>query len=94
MTLAAKLGKRGLVVERQVPISIESEGQGFDAGFRADWIVEGKLFVERKSVERVHPAHKKQVLSDLRLTGMKLGSLLNYGEALMQDGIRRIDCGA
>lgn len=46
-------------------------------------IVEGKVIVELKSVEKVHPAHKKQVLTYLRLTGMKLGYLLNFGEALM-----------
>ena len=93
VTLAAKLRKRGLAVERQVPISIEWQGQRFAARFRADLIVEGKLIVERKSVERVHPAHKKQVLHDLRLTRMQLGSKLNHGEALMQEGITRIDCG-
>jgi GxxExxY protein len=53
-------------------------------------IVEGKVIVELKSVEKVHPAHKKQVLTYLRLTGMKLGYLLNFGEALMKDGITRI----
>jgi len=90
VTLAAKLRKRGLSVERQVPISIEYEGQMFDEGFRADLIGEGKVIVELKSVEKVHPAHKKQVLTYLRLTGMKLGNLLNFGEALMKDGITRI----
>jgi len=49
--------------------------------------------VEFESVEKVHPAHKKQVLHDLRLTRMQLGSKLNHGEALMQEGITRIDCG-
>ena len=56
-------------------------------------IVQGKVLVELKSVETVHPAHKKQVLTCLRLTGMKLGYLLNFGEALMKDGITRIVCG-
>jgi GxxExxY protein len=90
VTLAAKLRKRGLSAERQVPISIEYEGQRFDEGFRVDLIVDGKVIVELKSVEKVHPAHKKQVLTYLRLTGMKLGYLLNFGEALMKDGITRI----
>ncbi|MEY4180386.1 MAG: hypothetical protein RLY70_3960 [Planctomycetota bacterium] len=94
MTLAAKLRRRGLSVERQVPVPIEYEGQTFDEGFRADLIVEGKVIVELKSVEKIHPAHKKQVLTYLRLTGMKLGYLLNFGEALMKDGITRIVCGA
>jgi GxxExxY protein len=79
-----------LSVERQVAIAIEYEGQRFDEGFRADLIVEGKVIVELKSVEKVHPVHKKQVLTYLRLTGLKLGYLLNFGEALMKDGITRI----
>ena len=89
VTLAAKLRKRGLEVVRQVPIPIEYEGQRFDEGFRADLIVEQKMLVELKSVEKVHPAHKKQVLTYLRLTGFKLGYLLNFGAALMKDGITR-----
>lgn len=88
--LAAKLRKLGLSVERQIPIPIEYEGLQFDEGFRADLIVEGKVIVEVKSVASVHPAHKKQVLTYLRLTGINLGYLLNFGEALMKDGITRV----
>jgi len=62
-TLARKLEKRGLFVQRQVPIAIEYEGQKFDEGFRADWIIEAKVIVELKSVETIHPAHKKQRLT-------------------------------
>lgn len=90
VTLARKLEKRGLSIQRQVPIPIEYDGQRFDEGFRADLIVESRVIVELKSVEKVHPAHKKQVLTYLRLTGLKLGYLLNFGEALMKDGITRI----
>ena len=90
LILAARLRKQGLAVERQVAIAIEYECQRFDEGFRADLVVEGKVIVELKSVEEVHPAHKKQVLTYLRLTGMKPGYLLNFGEALMKDGITRI----
>ncbi len=89
VTLARKLEKRGLSVQRQIPIAIEFEGQRFDEGFRADLIVERKVIIELKSVESVHPAHKKQLLTYLRLTGMKLGYLLNFGDALMKDGITR-----
>jgi GxxExxY protein len=88
--LASKLHKRGLAVERQVAIAIEYEGIRFDEGFRADLIVAGKVIVEIKSVEKVHPAHKKQVLTYLKLTGMKLGYVLNFGEALLKDGITRV----
>ncbi len=89
VTLARILEKRGLSVQRQIPIAIEFEGQRFDEGFRADLIVERKVIIELKSVESVHPAHKKQLLTYLRLTRMKLGYLLNFGDALMKDGITR-----
>jgi GxxExxY protein len=79
VTLARELQKRGFRVERQVAVAIEYDGERFDEGFRADLIVEGKVIVELKSVERISPAHKKQVLTYLRLTGMKLGYLLNFG---------------
>ena len=75
---------------RQVSIPIEFDGERFDEGFRADMIVQGKVIVELKSVERVIPAHKKQLLTYLKLTRLKLGYLLDFGEALMKDGITRI----
>lgn len=87
--LAHKLEARGLSVERQVAVGISYDGQQFDEGFRADLIVECKVIVELKSVEQVHPVHKKQLLTYLKLTGLRLGYLLNFGEALMKDGITR-----
>jgi len=89
VVLAHKLGKSGLGVDRQVPIPIEFEGIRFDEGFRADLVVEKKVIVELKSVEKVTAAHKKQIQTYLRLTGCKLGYLLNFGEALMKHGITR-----
>ncbi len=88
--LAHRLRQKGLHVQRQVPVSIEFDGLRFEEGFRADLIVEGKVIVELKSVEQIHPAHKKQVLTYLKLTGLKLGYLLNFGAATMKDGIFRI----
>ena len=87
--LAHELRQRGLRVERQVPISIESRGIKFDEAFRADIVVEGKVILELKSVEQVTRVHQKQLLTYLRLTGYKLGFLLNFGEALMKKGITR-----
>lgn len=87
--LAHDLKTRGLSVERQVPVSFEYNGIRFDEDFRADLLVEGKVILELKSVEKVSPAHKKQVQTYLRLPGLKLGYLLNFGEALMKDGITR-----
>jgi len=88
--LAHELKEAKLRVARQVLIPIEFHGIRFDEGFRADIIIEEKVLLELKSVESVSKAHKKQVLTYLRLTGMKLGYLLNFGEGLMKDGISRI----
>ena len=90
VTLARKLERRGLEVHREVVIPIEYEDEQFDEGFRADMIVGAKVILELKSVDRVHPAHKKQLLTYLRLTGLRLGYLLNFGDELMKYGITRI----
>jgi len=87
--LSHELEKQGLYVERQVPVAIEYRGIKFDEAFRADIIIEKKVILELKSVEAVNNAHKKQILTYLRLTGMKLGFLLNFGEGLMKNGIIR-----
>ena len=89
VTLARRLKKEGLAVARQVGVPIEFEGEKFDEGFRADLIVEGKVIIELKSVENIGPAHKKQLLTYLKLTGLKLGYLLNFGDELMKNGITR-----
>jgi GxxExxY protein len=62
---------------------IEYRNIKFDEGFRADLIIENKVILELKSVERINPAHKKQLLTYLKLSGLKVGYLLNFGEALM-----------
>jgi GxxExxY protein len=87
--LCRELKECGLNVERQAPIPITYRGTRFDEGFRADLIVERMVLLEIKSVERVIPSHKKQVQTYLRLTGIKLGYLLNFGEAVLRDGITR-----
>ena len=89
VVLAHELRQRGLSVERQVVVPIVYRGIEFKEGFRADIIVNGKVVLELKSVEKVTPAHKKQIQTYLRLTGCKLGYLLNFGEALMKTGITR-----
>lgn len=88
--LAHELRGRGLIVERQVKIPINYRGIRFDEGFRADLLVENKIIIELKCVEKLNNAHKKQLLTYLRLTDRKLGYLLNFGEALMKHGITRI----
>jgi GxxExxY protein len=87
---AYELEQRGLRVSRQVPIAILYKQMTFDAAFRADIVVDEKVIVELKSVEQISEAHKKQVQTYLRLSGCKLGCLLNFGEALMKRGITRV----
>ena len=90
VVLAKLLAQKGLHVQRQVSIPIEFEGEYFEEGFRVDLFVEGKVIIELKSVEKISPAHKKQLLTYLKLTNTKLGLLLNFGAAIMVDGIDRI----
>ncbi len=89
VVLAKELMQRGLTIERQVAVPIVYRDLRFEEGFRADIIVNGMVLLELKSVERVTPAHLKQVQTYLKLTGLKLGYLLNFGEALLKDGITR-----
>jgi len=89
IAMAHQLQQRGLYVQRQAPVAFEYQGHRFDEGFRADLIVEKKVIVELKCVEKLNNAHKKQLLTYLRLTGIKLGFLLNFSEALMKHGITR-----
>ncbi|MDH4161544.1 MAG: GxxExxY protein [Nitrospirota bacterium] len=89
VALVHVLREQGLTVDRQIPIPIQFRGIQFDEGFRADVIVESKVIVELKSVEHASAAHKKQVQTHIRLTGLKLGYLLNFGEELMKNGITR-----
>jgi GxxExxY protein len=88
--LAFELGKSGYVIERQKPIQLIWEGMIVDESFRADLIVNDTVLVELKSVERMLPVYKKQVLTYLRITGLKLGLLINFGEHLLKDGIERV----
>ena len=74
----------------EVPIAFEYSGQRFEEAFRADLVVDGKVILEIKSVETLKDVHKKQLLTYLRLTGMRLGFLFNFGAALMREGIIRI----
>jgi GxxExxY protein len=77
-------------VEKQVEIPVTYDQIKMDLGFRADLVVDNKLIIELKSVESLMPVHKKQLLTYLRLTNMKLGLLVNFNVNLMKDGIVRI----
>ena len=89
LVLAQELRARGLRVETQVPIPIVYKGTRIENAFLADLVVDGKVILELKSVEQMSRAHRKQIQTYLRLAGMKLGYLLNFGAALMKEGIVR-----
>lgn len=88
--MEVELSKRGLSVARQEPIPLVYNGEHFEAGFRCDLLVEGKVIVEVKSIEALHPVHKKQVLTYLRFADKRLGLLINFNVALIKDGIVRL----
>ena len=88
--LADALRERGLSVERQKPIPICFRGKRFDEGFRADLLVADLVLVELKSVEALARVHRKQVLTYLRLTNLKLGLLINFGGELLKGNMERL----
>jgi len=88
--LCYELKKRGLNVERQKGLPVLYDELKMELGFRADIIVENKVILEIKSLEVLVPVHSKQLLTYLKLTEIKLGLLINFGEALIKDGIHRI----
>ena len=90
VVLAHELRKTGLLVERQKPMPITYDGILFEEGYRADLLVESKVIVELKSVSAISAVHAKQVLTQLRLSGLKLGLLINFGETHLKNGIKRI----
>jgi len=90
VVLAHELRSRGLRVQRQVSVPIRYDNICFDEAFKADLVVEQKVIVEIKSVEQAKRVHKKQVLTHLRLTDMRLGLLINFGTELIRDGITRL----
>lgn len=88
--LAYELEQRGLHIVRQQPVPVIYEDIRLDIGFYADMVVEDKVIVELKSVERTHPVHHKQLLTYLRVADKRLGLLINFGLPLIKDGIERV----
>jgi GxxExxY protein len=88
--LAYELKKRGLTVDTERELPVLYEDVRIETGFRIDMIVEEKVIVELKSVEKLAPVHGKQLLTYLRLADKRLGLLINFGEARIKDGIQRI----
>lgn len=90
LALGYELTQRGLSVARQVPFDVTYRGLRFKAGFKADLVVESLVIVELKSVKRLSLAHQKQTLTYLKMANLRLALILNFGEAHLRDGIKRI----
>ncbi len=89
-SLAFELELRGLTVERQLPVAVRYKGRLLAGDLRLDLIVEGMVLVEVKAVKDLHPVFQSQLLTYLRLSGVKLGLLINFGERYVKDGIYRV----
>jgi len=88
--LEYELIKRGLHVESQAAIPVDWDGLRLEVGFRADLVVQKCVVVELKSTEGISPVHRKQLLTYLKLSGCRLGLLINFNSALIKDGIIRV----
>lgn len=85
-----ELTQAGLITERQKPLPVIWENIKMNDGFRADLVVENKVIIELKSVDIMTPVYPKKLLTYLRVSGLKLGLLINFNTALIKDGIQRI----
>ena len=88
--LSYELNKNEISFQRQIEIPVIYENKQLGIGFKADFIIEEKIILELKSVEKIAPIHKKQLLTYLKITGIQLGLLINFNEILLKDGITRI----
>jgi len=88
--LAGRLEDRGVSVARQVPVPLTIDGRHFDAAFKIDILVDGRLILEIKAVDQLAKAHARQLLTYLRLAKQPVGLLLNFSAATMKEGIRRM----
>lgn len=90
VVLARELERRGFSVARQLVVPFEYDGMRFDEGLKVDLMVADRVVVELKSVEQLAPAHRKQVLTYLRLLRLPVGLLINFGAGTLKEGLHRI----
>lgn len=88
--LAYQFAKNGIIFEKEKTIPIVMDDYPIDAGYRADFIIDRKIILEIKSVEKIIPLHSAQLLTYMKLGKFKLGLILNFNEKLLKDGIRRL----
>ena len=87
--LVYELAQSGLKIESQKPLPVSYRGVQVDCGYRIDLLVEDQIILELKSVEKIEPIHEAQLLSYLKLSGYKIGLLINFNVKLLRNGIRR-----
>ena|SRR3989339_574495 len=88
--LAFELGSQGLKVERQRALPVVYRNINLDCGYRLDLVVEKNIVIELKAIERLLPIHKAQLLSYMKLSGLKVGLLINFHTKLLKDGVIRL----
>ncbi|MEW5956572.1 MAG: GxxExxY protein [Chloroflexota bacterium] len=88
--LARELTLRGIPYEQEKPLPVEYKGVKLDCGYRLDFLVTGKVIVELKAVDELHPIHEAQLLTYLKLTGCKVGLLINFNVPVLKNGIKRM----
>ena len=88
--MAHELGLRGLPYQAETPVPIQYKGEALDNAYRADLIVDNKVIVELKAMERFMPIHHVQLLTYLRLTGLHVGLLINFNVSSLKNGIKRV----
>ena len=88
--LAYELRKAGLTVQTEVPIPVHWDGHTIDESFRADIILNQKVLLEVKSLEKTHAVHRKQTLTYIKLADLRLGLLINFGAVLLKDDLHRL----
>jgi GxxExxY protein len=91
--LAFELSERGLKVERQKALPVRYREVDLDCGYRIDLLLDGKVIVEVKAVERLNPVHEAQLLSYLKLSNCKVGLLINFNVRILKNGVRRLVLG-
>ena len=90
MLLAERLSRSGCTVERQKLLPVEFDGVSLPEGYRVDLLLDGKLIIEVKSVERLAPVHSKQLLTYIRLARQPVGLLMNFGGGTFREGLQRV----
>src|SRR5690349_11263830 len=85
-----ELESRGVPVEAEVPINVDYKGRVVEAAYRLDLLVDGRLIVELKAVDKLNPVHQAQMITYLKVTGLHAGLLINFNVEMLKNGIRRV----